>query len=62
MVVMDFFKTDRYRNNGIGYIDPARMQETMDTVSNYMNVDINFTPEEMYTAEFLPDPPYKYNY
>jgi NitT/TauT family transport system substrate-binding protein len=61
-LVMDFFKTDRYRNYGIGYIDPERMKETIDLVRNYQGVAIPFAPEEMYTADLLPKPMYKYNW
>ena len=62
MVVTDFFKTDRYKNNGIGYIDPARMKETIDLVKTYQGVAIPFAYEEMYTADLLPKPMYKYNW
>jgi NitT/TauT family transport system substrate-binding protein len=58
-LVMEFFKTDRYQKFGIGYIDPARMKDTIDTVGNYMNVKIDFKPEDVYTSEFLPSPPFK---
>ncbi len=61
-VMMDFFKTDRYNENGIGYIDPSRMQETVDTVEKYMNIDINFPLDDIYTSAFLPDPMYFYDY
>lgn len=61
-VMMDFFKTDRYAKNGIGYIDPDRIQETVDTVSNYMDVDINFPLSDIYNSDFLPNPMYYYEY
>jgi len=61
-VVMEFFKTERYRKYGIGYIDPARMQDTINIVGQYMGIEINFKPEDAYTSEFLPDPPYKYEF
>jgi NitT/TauT family transport system substrate-binding protein len=61
-VVMDFFKTDRYKNFGIGYIDPERMRETVDLVAKYMNVKMNFPPEDVYDASFFPSPPFKYNF
>ncbi len=52
MIVMEFFKTDRYKNYGIGYIDPARMNDTIELVGKYMGIDINFKPEDAYTSEF----------
>jgi NitT/TauT family transport system substrate-binding protein len=61
-LVMEFFKTDRYRKNGIGYIDPARMVDTIDTVGKYMDVKIGFKPEEAYTAQFLPEPPFRISF
>lgn len=62
MIVMEFFKTDRYKNYGIGYIDPQRMNDTIDLVGKYMGIEINFKPEDAYTSEFLPDPPYKFEF
>lgn len=62
LVVREFFKTDRYKNMGIGYIDPTRMAATVDTVNTYLGVPVNFDPKEMYDASMLPNPPYKYNF
>jgi hypothetical protein len=62
MLVMEFFKTDRYKNYGIGYIDPDRLKNTIDLVGTYMGIEINFQPEDAYTSEFLPDPPYKFEF
>lgn len=62
MIVMEFFKTERYKNYGIGYIDPQRMNDTIELVGKYMGIDINFKPEDAYTSEFLPDPPYKFEF
>lgn len=61
-LVIEFFKTDRYRNNGIGFIDPDRINDTMKTVAECMNVKIDFLPEDIYDDSFLPDPPYKFNF
>jgi NitT/TauT family transport system substrate-binding protein len=59
--VREFFKTDRYRNFGIGYIDAARMQDTINTVKE-KGVDIKGDPREFYNPDFLPNPPFKYNF
>lgn len=53
----EFFKTDRYKNLGIGYIDPDRMKATYNTLENP-----SFPVEECYDASFLPNPPYKYDF
>lgn len=57
-LMLEFFKTDRYRQHGIGYIDPAKMADTINIVDKYLGVKVNFKPEDAYTSEFLPDPPY----
>jgi NitT/TauT family transport system substrate-binding protein len=62
MLVMEFFKTDRYKNNGIGYIDPDRLKNTIELVEKYIGVEINFEPEDAYTSDFFPDPPYKFEF
>ena len=59
--VMAFFQTDRYKNIGIGYIDPQRIQDTYDLVDQYQNT-LNFPVEDCYDDSFLPDPMYKYNF
>jgi NitT/TauT family transport system substrate-binding protein len=59
--VREFFKTDRYKNNGIGYIDQARMLDTINTVRE-KGVDIKEDPSYFYTSAFLPNPPYKFNF
>ena len=61
-LVLDFLRTDRYAQNGIGYIDPARMKDTVDTVANYMNVQVTFPAEEAYSSAFLSSPMYKANF
>ena len=58
-LMLEFFKTDRYRQHGIGYIDPGKMADTVNIVSKYLGVKVDFKPEDAYTSEFLPDPPYK---
>lgn len=60
-VVMEFFQTDRYKNFGIGYIDPSRMRETYNLVNTYQQ-PLSFPVEECFDDSFLPDPMYKYNF
>ncbi|MEW6550082.1 MAG: ABC transporter substrate-binding protein [Spirochaetota bacterium] len=59
--VREFFKTDRYKNFGIGYIDPSRMQDTVNTVKE-KGIDIKTDAKDFYDASFLPNPPYKFNF
>jgi hypothetical protein len=57
----ELFKTDHYKNQGIGYIDPARMKLTYDTVNEYQS-KLSFPVEDAYDASLLPSPMYKYNF
>jgi hypothetical protein len=60
--VREFFKTDRYKERGIGYIDPARADATLDVVQKYQGVDVSFSTDEMFDDSFLPDPMYTFDF
>jgi NitT/TauT family transport system substrate-binding protein len=60
-VVMEFFKTDRYKNTGIGYIDPNRIKVTYDLVKEYQK-PLSFQVNDCFDSSFLPNPMYKYNF
>lgn len=55
-LVMDFFRSDDYKKNGLGHIDRAALVATMNLVDKYMGVDVTFSANDMYTNEFLPKP------
>jgi NitT/TauT family transport system substrate-binding protein len=58
-LVREFFKTERFKTSGIGYIDSARMEDTIETVDKTMGVKVNFKHSDAYTGTFLPKPPFK---
>jgi NitT/TauT family transport system substrate-binding protein len=60
-VLKEAFRTDRYKNVGIGYIDPARMKVTYDLVNEYQK-PLSFPVTDIYDSSFLPNPMYKYNW
>ena len=39
----------------LGWVNPDRMQETVDNINKHFKVDKGVTAKEMYTTEFLPD-------
>jgi NitT/TauT family transport system substrate-binding protein len=45
--------TDTAKREGIGYIDPAKMKRTVDTVSQYFNIS-GVAPDDVYTNAFTP--------
>ncbi len=56
-IEFNFLKTENYKANGIGYIDPAKMQQTWDLVNTYQE-PLTFDVSEIYDASFLPQTPY----
>lgn len=62
LLVREFFKTDRYKTEGIGYIDPARAQLTMDMISEYQGIATDFPVTTMFNNSFLPDPMYRFDF
>ena len=52
-----FLKTQNYKDNGIGYIDAAKMQQTYDLVNTYQT-ELGFGLEDIYDDSFLPATPY----
>jgi len=60
-VIAEFFKTDRYKNIGIGYIDPGRIRVTYDLVNEFQKT-LSFPVTDIFDNRFLPNPMYKYNF
>lgn len=52
-----FLKTENYKQNGIGYINPEKMQQTYDLVNTYQ-VELGYDVNDIYDASFLPATPY----
>lgn len=52
-----FLKTENYKEHGIGYIKPDKMQQTYDLVNDYQT-ELNFGVEDIYDDSFLPATPY----
>ncbi len=55
--VLEFVRTDRLRQKGLGYIDPAQIQSTYDLVNEYQT-KLSFPIKDCYDASFLPAKPY----
>ncbi|NLD34180.1 MAG: ABC transporter substrate-binding protein [Clostridiales bacterium] len=56
-IEMDFLKTERYKERGMGYIDPMQIQATYDLVNTYQE-KLDYPVEDIYNASFLPETPY----
>ncbi len=56
-IEQSFIMTDRFKEHGIGYIDPAGMQSTYNLVNDYQT-KLNFKVTDVYDASFLPTKKY----
>jgi NitT/TauT family transport system substrate-binding protein len=50
---LELMKTDRYRENGIGWIDEAKMCASVDLVNTYMGLPKEVNCQDIFTTEFL---------
>lgn len=53
MLGLSLMNTDRYRQNGIGWMDPKKMCGSVDLVNTYMGLSKTVACEQVYTNEFL---------
>ncbi|MFA7204824.1 MAG: ABC transporter substrate-binding protein [Saccharofermentanales bacterium] len=56
-IEQSFIMTDRFKEHGIGYIDPAGIQATYDLVNTYQT-ELHYDVNEIYDDSFLPEKPY----
>ncbi len=59
MIEMDFLKTERYKANGMGFIDAGQIQATYDLVDTYQ-VELGYPLEDIFDNGFLPETPYNH--
>lgn len=50
---LDLMKTDRYRENGIGWIEEKKMCDSVDLVNTYMGLPSAVDCKDTFTTEFL---------
>ena len=52
-LIIDLFRTDRYKQNGIGWVDDNKMADSIKIISQYRDLKVNMKPSDVYTNEFL---------
>jgi NitT/TauT family transport system substrate-binding protein len=52
-LIIDLFRTDRYKQNGVGWVDDKKMAESIKIISQYRDLKIDMKPGDLYTNEFL---------
>lgn len=51
---LELMKTERYAKNGIGWVEKAKMCQSVELINSNMDLPRKVTCEEVFTTEFLP--------
>ena len=52
-LIIDLFRTNRYKQNGIGWVDDKKMSDSIKIISQYRDLKVDMKTKEVYTNEFL---------
>jgi len=53
MLGLDLMRTDRFAQNGIGWMDRSKMCRTVELINTYMDVPRKVGCDEVFTNSFL---------
>jgi len=56
-LIIDLFRTNRYKQNGIGWVDDKKMADSIKIISQYRDLKVDMKPKDVYTNEFLTKTP-----
>jgi len=52
-LIIDLFRTNRYKQNGIGWVDDKKMADSIKIIAQYRDLKVDMKPGDVYTNEFL---------
>jgi len=52
-LIIDLWRTDRYKGNGIGWVDDKKMADSIKIISQYRDLKVDMKTSDLYTNEFL---------
>jgi len=52
-LIIDLFRTNRYKQNGIGWVDDKKMSDSIRIIAQYRDLKVDTKTKEVYTNEFL---------
>jgi NitT/TauT family transport system substrate-binding protein len=52
-LIIDLFRTNRYREHGIGWVDEKKMTDSIKIISQYRDLKVDMKTSDVYTNEFL---------
>jgi NitT/TauT family transport system substrate-binding protein len=56
-LIIDLFRTNRYKQNGIGWVDDKKMADSIKIISQYRDLKVDMKTKDVYTNEFLTKTP-----
>ena len=52
-LIVDLFRTNRYKQNGIGWVDDKKMADSVKILSQYRDLKVDMKSRDLYTNEYL---------
>jgi NitT/TauT family transport system substrate-binding protein len=52
-LIIDLFRTNRYKQNGIGWVEDKKMADSIKIISQYRDLKVDMKTSDVYTNEFL---------
>ncbi len=52
-LIIDLFRTNRYKQNGIGWVDDKKMADSIKIIAQYRDLKVDMKTKDLYTNEFL---------
>jgi NitT/TauT family transport system substrate-binding protein len=52
-LIVDLFRTSRYKEHGIGWVDDKKMADSIKIIAQYRDLKVDVKTSDMYTNEFL---------
>ena len=52
-LIIDLFRTNRYKQNGIGWVDDKKMSDSIKIIARYQDLKVDMKTTDVYTNEFL---------
>jgi NitT/TauT family transport system substrate-binding protein len=52
-LIIDLFRTNRYKQNGVGWVEEKKMADSIKIISKYRDLKVDMKTSDLYTNEYL---------
>jgi NitT/TauT family transport system substrate-binding protein len=52
-LIIDLFRTNRYKQNGVGWVEEKKMADSINIISKYRDLKVEMKTSDLYTNEYL---------